>query len=273
MHKHFLLTVSDDRSALFGVGFVNGFFKNKEQIKFTLLYIAPRTGRQDTMVPVASESDTCDLVLEETVKRLIDWGFPEENLLCKVKKRMVSTSRDIITEDNRGIYDAVILGRRGVSRLEELISDSVSIQILEQERSAPLWICRHPQPDRQNVLICLDGSQESLHVTDHAGFVLSGEESHRLTLLNIRQNSADPGSLFQEARQVLANHDISAGRIEEKVLESRNPAKAILAEADKGRYSAVAAGYSGQGRKGLFRLGSVSLKLFYEIQGSALWIG
>ncbi|MCF8038352.1 MAG: universal stress protein [Desulfohalobiaceae bacterium] len=273
MHRHFLLTVSDDRSALFGVRFVNAFFKNKDKIKFTLLYIAPRTGRQDTMVPVASESDTCDLVLQETVKRLIDWDFPEENLLCKVKKRMVSTSKDIIAEDNKGLYDAVILGRRGVSRLEELISDSVSIQMLEQERSAPLWICRHPDPKRQNVLICLDGSQESLHITDHAGFVLAGEDSHSLTLLNVRQDSVDPDPLFQEARQVLANYDISGDRIKQKVLDSQNPAKAILAEADKGHYSAVAVGYSGLGKKGLFKLGSVSLKLFYEIQGSALWIG
>ena len=49
MHKHFLLTVSDDRSALYGARFVNAFFENKDEVKFTLLYIAPRTGQQETM--------------------------------------------------------------------------------------------------------------------------------------------------------------------------------------------------------------------------------
>lgn len=273
MHKHFLLTVSDEQSGQYGARFANGFFQNKDQVKFTLLYIAPRTGRQENMVPVESESNTCDLALEDTVRHLVDWDFLEENLLCKVKKRMVSRSRDIISEGNRGLYDAIILGRRGTSRLEELINDSVSVKVLEGERNAPLWICRNPDPDRKHVLVCLDGSPGSLHITDHVGFILSGEPEHRVTLLHVHKGDSDSAPLFQEARQVLESHGIDEARVREKTVTSSNPAKAILAEADSGRFSAVAAGYSGKGKRGVFRLGSVCLKLFYELQGSVLWVG
>ena len=272
MNKHFLLTVSDDRSALYGARFVNAFFENKDEVKFTLLYIAPRTGQQETMVPVESESNTCDLALEDTVKRLMDWDFLEENLLCKVKKRMASTSQDIITEGNRGLYDAVILGRRGISRLEELINDSVSVKLLEGKRNAPLWVCRHPEPDRKHVLVCLDGSPESLQITDHVGFILSGEPKQQITLLHVQTSDRVPENMFPDARKVLSNYGIAEDRIQERLLVSKNPAKAILSEADTGRFSVVAVGYSGEAQKNLFRIGSVGLKLYYELQGSVLWV-
>ncbi len=273
MQKHFLLTVSDDRSAMYGARFVNAFFSNKDLVKFTLLYVSPRTGQQQSMVPVESESNTCDLALEETVKHLMDRDFLEENLLCKVKKKMVSTSKDIIGEGNRGLYDAIILGRRGTSRLEEIINDSVSVKLLKGERNAPIWVCRNPEADRKNVLVCLDGSQESLHITDHAGFILSGEEEHQITLFHVQTRDSVPDKLFSDAKNVLANYGIAQERVQEKVLASKNPAKAILSEADTGRFSAVAVGYSGEAQKSVFRMGSVGLKLFYEMQGSVLWVG
>lgn len=273
MQKHFLLTVSDDRSALYGARFVNAFFSNKDQVKFTLLYIAPRTGQRETLVPVESESNTCDLALEDTVQRLMDWDFLEENLLCKVKKRMVSTSKDIITEGNRGLYDAIILGRRGTSRIEELINDSVSVKLLKGERNAPIWVCRNPETDRRNVLVCLDGSRESLHITDHVGFILADELQHQITLLHVQTSDRVPDSLFEDARQVLDNYSIARDRVQERLITSKNPAKAILTEAEKGRFSAVAVGYSGEAEKSVFRMGSVGLKLFYEMQGSVLWVG
>ncbi|MEJ2025767.1 MAG: hypothetical protein P8Y00_12285 [Deltaproteobacteria bacterium] len=42
MEKHLLVTVSEQPSALNGIRFVGRFFSSKEEIKLTLLYIAPR---------------------------------------------------------------------------------------------------------------------------------------------------------------------------------------------------------------------------------------
>jgi nucleotide-binding universal stress UspA family protein len=274
MQKHLLLTISDDPSALYGVRFVNGFFQNKDEIKFTLLYIEPRTVQHTELAPPREEeSHTCDLALESAMSGLMNAGFEQEHVFCKVKKRMVSKAKDIISEGNKGLYDAVVLGRRGISRLEELINDSVSIQVLEASRKAPIWVCRHTEPDRRNVLVCVDGSEESLRMVDHAGFFLADEDAHSLTMFQVNQGEAEPESVFRQARERLQEHAIPKSRITEKTVEASNAAAAIEAEAKAGAYSAVAVGYAGKGRRGLISIGSTATKLVYSMTGSALWIG
>jgi len=272
MQKNLLLTVSDDPSALFGVRFVNVFFQNKDQIKFTLFFIAPAGQRFSSSVP-DTEGDTCSLALEKSMHSLINGGFLQEHILCKIKKRTVSTAKDIITEGNKGLYDAIILGRRGISRLEELINDSVSIKVLEGKRKSPIWICRQIDPNRKNVLVCLDGSQEALRMVDHAGFFLSGQSEHKITLLHVHQESTDPGMIFQQAINTLKEHDIDESRVESKVLKSSNVASMIEKEAHAGMFSVVAVGYTGTSKRGVLTIGSVATQLCYNLTGSALWIG
>jgi len=42
MERHLLVTISEQQSALCGVRFVGYFFSNKENLKLTLYYTAPR---------------------------------------------------------------------------------------------------------------------------------------------------------------------------------------------------------------------------------------
>jgi nucleotide-binding universal stress UspA family protein len=273
LQKHLLLTVSEDASALYGAQFVSGFFTRKEDIAFTLLFIAPRTEAQPRISFSREEEATCNLAMEKTMLKLSNAGFLQENVQCKVQKRTSSAAKDIIQEGNRGLYDAIVLGRRGISRFEELIGDSVSIQALEGGRQVPVWICRRPEEGRRNVLVCIDGSEDALRAADHAGYILSGQD-HGVTLLHVAKKDAEVSEdLFERPKEVLAANEIAPDRIEEKVLAATDPAKAIEREAREGGYSAVAAGYSGKGRSGLFTIGSVSKKLIYTLQGSVLWIG
>ena len=42
MDRHFLIAVSDQKSALYGIRFVSDFFSDKHRIKSTLFYSAPK---------------------------------------------------------------------------------------------------------------------------------------------------------------------------------------------------------------------------------------
>jgi hypothetical protein len=255
------------------VRFVNAFFRNKDQIKFTLFFITPLGQQTSSSVPKSEEENTCDLALEKSMHSLITGGFMQENVLCKIKKRIVSAARDIITEGNKGLYDAIVLGRRGITRLEELIKDSVSIRVLEEKRKSPIWICRQIDPKRKDVLVCVDGSEESLRMVDHVGFFLSGEPDHKITLLHVQQEPTETDSMFQQAMESLKEHDIDESRVQSKIVKSSNVASTIEQEARTGMFSAIAVGYTGKGRRGVLTIGSVATKLCYEVTGSALWIG
>jgi len=213
--------------------------------------------------------------LEEVRKSLIKSGFDEERIVTKVRFRMISKVDDIIQEGSQGLYDAVVLGRRGLSRLEEVFDESVSSGILQKTYDFPFWLCRVPDLKRKNVLLCTDGSKPSYRIADHVGFILSSDDKHRVTILQIKKDRKDRNTekIFEAVKEHLAKNGFPGERIDAKVIEDSNPAKAILKEADQGEYAVVAAGWTGRGKgilKHLFS-GSNSYTLFRELERAALW--
>ncbi|MBN1834103.1 MAG: universal stress protein [Deltaproteobacteria bacterium] len=67
--------------------------------------------------------------MEKAKKRLVDAGFQDKNIYLKVQTRKKGVARDIVAEAQSD-YDAVVLGRRGLSGIEEFILGSVSQKVL-----------------------------------------------------------------------------------------------------------------------------------------------
>ncbi|MEF8824141.1 MAG: universal stress protein [Desulfohalobiaceae bacterium] len=280
MHKHLLVTVSDSPSSIDGARFVSSFFQDKSRIKLTLVHVVPAKGQDSGYGEREPTERECKLLENEALRNagrfLEQSGFSAENTLCQYRIKAMSTAKDILREAERGKYDAVVLGRRGTTRLEEMLGGSVSTQVLEKERSAPIWICRRIETGRTGVLLCLDGSESSLVMADHVGFMLEGSEEHGVTLFHVPDKTSDAsGEIFSRAREALEKNGIDTSRIAERSGSGRNVAKAIQKEAEEGSYAAVAVGYSGSGKQGLSQqsgMGSVSKKLFSDLKGHSLWI-
>ncbi len=286
MEKHFLLTIGDDTSSLHAVRFTGHFFANKTTVKVTLLYIAPNPNTGQYSTPASSqearESNTLSTIYRQRGKEalaragemLIQAGHPPENISTVLKFRHFGTVKDIIQEAEIGMYDAIVLGRRGVSRIEELIQSSVSKQMLEEDVATPFWICREPEMDRKNVLLCVEGSDPALRIADHVGFVLE-DQMHEITVFNVGNEGRDEAvKVLQQAEQALLENNIKKGRITLKTIEAGDVAQAILDEAHRGQYAVVAVGTAGQAQGFLNRLrsGSVCGKLVSSMRGAALWV-
>jgi nucleotide-binding universal stress UspA family protein len=288
MEKHLLVTVSEQQSALHGVRFVGHFFSNKKEIKLTLFYTAPRPaavwGEEQTHESVSQSEQQAKQyeakgrkALEEAKKVLIKLGFKQEQIGTKFQVRQWSKVIEIIQEGGKGFYDAVVLGRRGLSWLEEALGDSVSKGLLEKRCNFPIWICRRPDLETQNVLLCLDGSEASYRMADHVGFILGEEKNQEVTLFTVKKpgskvkESAD--SILSKSKELLLSNGFPAEMAETKVGQSGNVAKAILKEAEQGRYAAVAVGRTGRGQSFLEKLfmGSVTNTLIRGLEKAALW--
>ena len=172
----------------------------------------------------------------------------------------------------------MVLGRRGLSWLEQAYDESVTKGMLKQMVDFPLWICRRPDLERKNVLACVDGSEASHRMLDHIGFILGHDENHMVTLLRVgkREKTADksPEDVLSKSRDLLLAGGIAADRINTKVIAEASPGKAILREASTGGFAAVAVGRTGTG-KGLLKkvfVGSVSDTLFQTLEGATLWL-
>jgi len=289
MDKHLLVTVSEQQSTLYGVRFAGNLFSNREGVKFTLFYTVPRgpqvwTGERDyesvneAEIQAKKNENRGRKALRTARQELMKMGFEEEQIKTKLQHRRFSKAIDIIQEGAEGLYDAVVLGRRGLSRLEEAFDESVSKKVLEEKSNFPIWICRRPDLERKGVLVCIDGSDASERILDHVGFILAGEKEQEVTLLSVnnsRQRSKkDTEAILLTAGDALVKNGFPSEMIKTKVVEDSNVARAILSEAATGRFSAVASGRTGagQGLLGKIFMGSVSTRLFRELEGSALWL-
>lgn len=281
MKRHLLVTVSGEKSSLHGLRFVQQFFQNHKDVELTLLYTAPRAadwGPGTASAAEAAAGEKGQQALEEAQEFLCSRHFSKEHVHLKLLPRRNTAALDILEEGESGMYDAVVLGRRGLSRLEEMVEDSVSSEALSQKTVAPLWICRWPEKHRQHVLLGLDGSEASYRMADHVGFMLADEPEHHVRMMRVispgTSSHKDSEEIFERAGEILASNGVLQNRQHILVVERVNVWKAILEEAETGKYAAVAVGRTGVGGgmiKKLF-VGATAENLGRKLNGSALWV-
>jgi nucleotide-binding universal stress UspA family protein len=289
MQKKLLITVSDDISCLHGVKFVGSFFRNKPAVSPTLFYVAPRAdiagggggfGEPELEKRAAEAARKKGWEAIDAARQMLcDRGFPLENITCKFTFRQSGTVKDIINEAKTGVYDAVVLGRRGYTLFESVLPMSVTREILGRDTGIdfPIWITRHPEENRRNVLLCVDGSDASLRMIDHIGFMLSGEEEHTVTLFHVDVGEGENAeSVFKTARKRLHDAWASDGRVESRVVKAAitGVAETILKEAETRACAVVGVGRLGieKGRLKEWLVGSRTMKLVEKIEKAALWV-
>lgn len=283
MERHLLVTVSEKHDNLFGVRFLGAFFARKETLKITLLYLTPKPpGRfeadRETELRSRKSEAVGQKALREVKEELLKLGFIAEQIFIRLRARRLSKVSEIIQEGSEGKYDAVVLGRRGLSWLEQAFDESVTQTLFEQAWNFPIWLCRKLDPGRKDVLACVDGSDASRRMLDHVGFILGQAREQDVTLMAVSRKGKVGDSpaedILAKSSENLVDDGVSPERIRFKVIPEANPGKAIIREAGSGRFSAVAVGRTGAGM-GLLKkvfVGSVSRTLFWELEGASLWL-
>lgn len=273
--RHILAAISDEPSALHGVRFISRFLRVTDDIAVTLLFVVPKP--PDVENPgrfLTSSLARGKFSLDQAARLLVEAGFPSESVEQKNLFARRSKPAELAAEAVRGLYDAVVLGRRGHAWLMDLVEGSVSSDIVDTGLRVPVWIARMPGEDRTGVLACLDDSEQAFGMVDHVGFLLA-RESQPITLFSVldpgHEDHARADALFKRAVGMLEQHGVGVERIHTKTVASANPAKAILAEAADGHYAAIGVGRTGENKGTLF-MGSVSTTLLKELTGAALLV-
>ncbi|QJT07611.1 universal stress protein [Oceanidesulfovibrio marinus] len=289
MEKHLLLTISNDQEASYNLRFIRHFFEELCDVRLTLFYVVPRAPEwmldARDLAPTRQAVAHMDKIKDSSGKRaleharrwIVESGCRPDKVETKVVYSKHGTVREISKEAHVGLYDACVLGRRGVSWFGELIEDSVSHRILWGEIDFPVWICRRPETGlNRDILLCVDDTDSSMRMADHVGFMLEGMRRHRVTMFHVRtpDDATDPDTVFDQARSLMVEAGMDADLIGQEVAEARNPVTAILNKGKAGNYTAVATGRAAGAPGTMERLfpGSVSTGLLRRIDDFALWI-
>ncbi|MFW2368021.1 MAG: hypothetical protein ACN4GW_16515, partial [Desulforhopalus sp.] len=255
MDRHFLVTISNDVHNLFGVQFVCSFFKKTSQHQITLLHISRLDGTEvekSLSEMWAHPDDRVRGHLTVGAKRSIDKAttllnesrMSIEQMVTKTVAERYGKVKDILTEGSTGLYDAIVLGRRAAYTLQwifERPAEEMPLAMIKDTSfNTPLWICPEPGPGRKNVLVCVDGSENSFRAVDHTGFILSRQDQHSIYLFHVESGiGVDPDEVFGKARAILQDHQIKNERIKTKFTWGFSVPGSIITEINRGGYGAV----------------------------------
>ena len=175
--KRILIAVDGSSHSLDAVNYV-AFQTRGMKTEVHLLYV----------FPMASDELVCQINVNGEFKRAIQEKYNEFNRECErmaqdsldqAKETLIELgmapdlisgapqmwrsgiARDILKEAQKG-YDAVVVGRRGISRIEALLLGSVSAKVVQGSDKTPVWVVGNNPPSRApKILVAVDPSENS----------------------------------------------------------------------------------------------------------------
>lgn len=108
--------------------------------------------------------------LNEAQERLLRHGFGPEQIQAR-SKTASSICNAIREEAERGNYDAILIGRRGLGTMGNMFFGSTSTDLIEKCHRSPLWIV-DGTISATRFLLAVHSHPSSLMAADHLAFML-----------------------------------------------------------------------------------------------------
>lgn len=122
--------------------------------------------------------------MQEAVMQLGRRGIAAEQVSTQIVLSRRGVAADIIDEAKNGLYDALLVGRRGLTKVEEIFMGSVSSTVVQSCYGLPVWVVDGKVNSRR-FLLPVDTSFNSLKAADHLGFILEGNPYARVSLVHL----------------------------------------------------------------------------------------
>jgi len=210
---------------------------------------------------------------------LLDAGFPRDNVIVEICKRKKGIARDIMKEAKAG-YSAVVVGRKGISRLGGIVLGSVATKLLEQLVFVPLIVVgKDTGPGK--ILIGIDGSEGAMRAVDYVATTLGKSEFEAKLVYVIRSTAEDYvkdakreiEDVFDQAKKRLKKSGFQSSQIKSKIITGvHSRAGAIVEEARQENYGTIVVGRRGLSKVQEFFMGRVSNKIIQLAKENVVWI-
>ena len=307
MEKKILMAVDDSIHSHQSLRYATRMLSGSKDVTYTLFhgqpmisqYILDEAGtdlKDNASLKKVIKKNTADAqrLLEKQKERMITIGVPNERIEMVAQQRMIGLSKDILEYARKGIYDAIVVGRRGLSRIQKTFMGSTSAELLGNAEMIPVWMV-DGNVTSQRILVAVDGSESSYRALDHVGSMFSENPEIKYSLFHVSPDAEDidttsfgiddpyiqdivtkaservMGKFFADAEQKLKEAGIAADRVE--IITTKPKAKVgkmILEEAKRANYGTVVVGRRGADRAHFF--GSVSRYVTERITDRALWL-
>ncbi len=208
----------------------------------------------------------------------LDRGVPEDAVIAKIQEREVGIARDIFYESQHA-YNAVVVGRWGMSLLKDFLWGSIADKLLGRLTHVPLCVVGGT-PHVGKILVGLDASEGAMRAVDYVGTMVSAYLEvtlyHAVRALDEeRFHKAEKSmkSVFEKATGRLENAGFRRNQITARTATGvLSRAGAIIQYALKGEYGAIVVGRRGLSEVEEFPMGRVSNKIIHMAKELPVWV-
>jgi nucleotide-binding universal stress UspA family protein len=308
MEKKILVAVDGSIYSTNTLHYLEDLFQGCSDIHFHLFSVVPcstmAAGRQwlddlellSSMSPTARHQYTrAKGYLNKFTKQLLRCGFTEKQISSKVQISRAGIANDILVEAKKGLYDALVIGRRGLGKLGELFMGSISKTILDKCHDVPVWVV-DGEVKAGKFLMPVDCTPHTLKAADHLCFMIKDLPHAEVTLFHseailaqkpvvdpcdfegqcdtewCRMHMQRSDSHFHGPRQYLKDNGFPADKIHSvETHKGMYPSRQIVRQALMGDFGTIVMGRRDvDTSKGI--LGSVSGRVLAMAIDTAVWI-
>lgn len=233
-------------------------------------------------------------LMTKAVSILAEQGVDRWLITERIVERKQGVASDMAEESQHG-YDAVVVGRRGKSKLKDLILGGTARKLLDRLVYVPVWVVGgSPIPGK--VLLAIDGSENAMKAVDYVGRMFEGSKPE-VTILHVVRflglfhdtylgafhTEVDQKWLaevqermmpvLEKAKDMLTQAGLAPERITIN-LETGKGSRAgdIVERAYLGNYGTIVVGRRGISKVEQFLMGRVSSKVIQLAKEMAVWV-
>jgi nucleotide-binding universal stress UspA family protein len=145
-NKRLLIAVDGSPSSTLAVDFVGKHF-GLYDYSVELFHVIRGVGTLNPMSPDYIPAEVLTLIQDEVMRkieqlkgRLIKAGFDENKVAGKVLNGAESRAEEIVREAESGDFGTIIIGRRGLSRVQDFFMGRVSYKVIHSGRDFTVWV-------------------------------------------------------------------------------------------------------------------------------------
>ena len=307
MEKKILLVVDESIHSTNAITYAVRISSVVKDLSYTLFHVQPTLSRyllDEAETDLKAKAALKDVIrknsefarglLDKHKSRMVRMGISDKRIETLTKQKTMGICKDILDCAQQGLYDAILVGRRGLSRFQQTLMGSTTAKLVEHSTMVPVWVVDGDVKSTR-VMLAVDGSEASFRAVDHLSFMLAGNEEIKITLFHVtptlrdyceidfNEKKSDVGgiiargarrcvdSFFPHALKKFEEAGLRDEQMEIDVAKrTMNIGKAIVNRASKEDYGTVVIGRRGTGEA--FFMGSVSKYVLDKTRGRALWI-
>jgi nucleotide-binding universal stress UspA family protein len=307
MEKKILLAVDDSVHSKNAIHYAVKMASTVNNLTFSLFHVQPAISqylldeaakdlkaKAELKTLVRKNGEASQRILEKHKAQMVKLGIEDKHIDLTTRPRVLGIAKDVMDRAQQGLYDAIVVGRRGLSRIQKAFMGSLTTDLLEHSKVIPVWVV-DGNVKSSKVILAVDGSESSLRAVDHLSFMVGGNPDAQITLFHVMPKvgqfcEVDFSKKLDNVEKIVTKGDrrciddfyaqaqkkMKKAGIDEDHMEIRvvkrtvNVGKAIVNESQKGDFGTVVVGRRGEGQS--FFTGSVSRYVMDKTAGRALWL-